>query len=129
MLSLQYIRIRKDRPAEKCLSSIWNDACTQFQIPVVLIYMSEENAYITVNLKHLQHTAGFKNWHTEFSAPLQELQQLYTGTTKGYWKHNECYYTFDEISKPVAQEMASAIFRSLLEKLSQTTSKATESAI
>ncbi|MFC5270750.1 hypothetical protein [Adhaeribacter terreus] len=115
MLSLQFIRIRKERPTEKCLASIWSDACAQFQIPCVLIYLNEETAYITANLKHLKLAPDFTSRQANFNETFQALHQKFTGSDKGYWQHNNYYHTFDAVPKPVVLEMGSAIFRTFAE--------------
>lgn len=113
MLSLKYIRIRKDRPLEQRLSSIWRDACADFGIPCVLIYLDEKCAYISASLKHFATLQTPDQFAENLQQKLLQAQETYAGTTKGYWKHSNAYYTFDCIPHEVAKEAAVAIFETL----------------
>jgi hypothetical protein len=122
MLSLKYIRIRSERPLEQRLASVWRAACTEFKIPCILIYLEENAAYISANLKHL---AENRLRADETEAPdlqqrkaltqqaLKTLQLQYTGSARGYWKHNDYYYTFEAVPRHEAQALATAIFQTL----------------
>ena len=119
MLSLKYIRIRKDRPTEQCLSSIWRDACADFGIPCVLIYLDEKCAYISASLKHLPDLPATDQPAEDLQQQFLLAQATYTGTTQGYWKHSNSYYTFDCIPRETAKEAAVAIFEVLIAYLHQ----------
>ena len=119
MLSLKYIRIRKDRLAEQRLSSIWRDACADFGIPCVLIYLDDKCAYISASLKHLPDHLLPDQYTEEMQQKLLLAQENYTGTTQGYWKHSTSYHTFDCIPLEVAKEAATAIFETLSGYLKQ----------
>lgn len=113
MLSLKSIRIRKDRPAEQRLSSIWRDACADFGIPCVLIYLDEKCAYISASLKHLPDLQAPDQHAEDIQQKLLQAQEKYAGTTQGYWKHSNSYYTFDCIPREAAKEAAVTIFETL----------------
>jgi len=119
MLSLKYIRIRKDRPAEQPLSSIWRDACADFGIPCVLIYLDEKCAYISASLKHLPNLQPSDQASEDMKQNLLLAQSTYAGTTQGYWKHSNAYHTFDCIPREAAQAAATTIFETLSTYLNQ----------
>lgn len=111
MLSIKYIRIRKNRPLEARLASIWCAACNELNIPCVLIYVNEEDAYISANLNHLEHTPDLTLQADIVHEKLVSIQHEFTGSDKGYWSHNHGYHTFDGIPKAKAQEAAGTIFQ------------------
>ncbi|HSI90613.1 MAG TPA: hypothetical protein VK927_05815 [Adhaeribacter sp.] len=109
MLSLKYIRIRQERPLEQRLTSIWRAACTEFSIPCILIYLEADAAYISTNINHLPQPAETE----KLLQTLTLLQQQYTGNARGFWKHNDSYFTFDGLPRHAAMEFAAAIFQAL----------------
>lgn len=113
MLSLKYIRIRKERPAEQCLSTIWQQACADFGIPCVLIYLDGGSGYISASLKHLRNLDFPEQGLPQLHEKLRQNQLIFAGTTQGYWKHSDYYHTFDRIPQAVAKEAAEAIFTAL----------------
>lgn len=120
MLSLEYIRIRKDRPLEQRLASIWCAACHELNIPCVLVYLNDEDAYISANLSHLPETPDLKEKTHEVQQKLACIQYRYTGSEKGYWSHNHGYFTFDCIPRDKAQEAAGTIFQVIKSNLPAT---------
>ena len=117
MLSLKYIRIRKDRPVEQRLSSIWREACADFGIPCVLIYLDGDCAYISASLKHLRNLSLPEPGLQQLQEKLIQTQLQFAGARKGYWKHSDYYHTFDGIPQATAKEAASNIFAVLSEYL------------
>ncbi|MBK0404261.1 hypothetical protein I5M27_14790 [Adhaeribacter sp. BT258] len=125
MLSLKYIRIRNERPLEQRLASIWRAACTEFKIPCILIYLEENAAYISANLKHLAEKPDFQEKKAFTQQTLQALQYQYTGSARGYWKHNDYYYTFEAIPRSEAQALATEIFQTLIAEVPETAAEKT----
>ncbi len=119
MLTLKYIRIRKDRPTEQCLASIWCDACANLEIPCVLIYLDQGSAYISASLKHLPPLNATEKLTNETEEKLKLIPLTYAATSKGYWKHSSTYFTFDSVPPEFADKAAAAIFDALTAYLHQ----------
>ncbi len=118
MLSIKYIRIRKERPAEQNLSSIWRDACAELGIPCIIIYQDQKKAYISASLRHLQVIQPVDETAPEMQEKLQTIQTQFSVNPNGYWKHNDFYYTFDEIPVTDAKAAATLVFQSLIDAIS-----------
>jgi hypothetical protein len=116
MLNSKYIQIRKERSIEQRLASIWLDACSELEIPCILIYEGHWNAYISVNLKFIPDTfaQNLEAATEHFSRELALIQQKYTAASDGYCNHNKTYHTFDSIPKEVAKQVAAEIFDTLM---------------
>src|SRR5687768_3088211 len=119
MYSSKFIQIRKERSVEQRLASIWLDACSELEIPCILIYQDHWNAYISLNLKFVPDTLA-KNLDPEaLQQQLAVIQQKYTATTTGYCQHNFAYHTFDAVPKEFAQPLATEIFDTIMKNSCQ----------
>jgi len=115
MHSSKFIQIRKERSVEQRLASIWLDACSELEIPCILIYQGHWNAYISVNLKFVPEALAEKLDPEMLQHQLTVIQQKYTSSTTGYCQHNLSYHTFDSIPKEVAQPLAAEIFDTIMQ--------------
>ena len=113
MHSSKFIQIRKDRSVEQRLASIWLDACSELEIPCILIYQGHRNAYISVNLKFIPETLAQNLDPEKLKEQLSLINQKYTSQPAGYCQHNPGYHTFDGVPKEVAQELATEVFDSI----------------
>jgi hypothetical protein len=114
MHSSKFIQIRKERSIEQRLASIWLDACSELEIPCILIYQSHWNAYISLNLKFIPENLATRLDPEKLQEQLAFIQQKYTFTTAGYCQHNATYHTFDAIPKETAQQVAIEIFDTIM---------------
>src|SRR5688572_21305913 len=114
MFSSKYIQIRKERSIEQRLASIWLDACSELEIPCILIYQSNWTAYISVNLKFLPEALVDLLPDMNLEAKLLCIQQKYSNQGAGYCMHNEMYHTFDAIPKELAAEAAAEIYDTIM---------------
>src|SRR6476659_7503795 len=103
MHNSKFIQIRKERSIEQRLASIWLDACSELEIPCILIYQSHWNAYISLNLKFIPEALADKIDDEKLQEQLTFIQQKYTFTAASYCQHNLTYHTFDAIPKENAQ--------------------------
>ena len=114
MHSSKYIQIRKERSVEQRLASIWLDACSELEIPCILIYQSHWNAYLSLNLKYIPDALAEKLDLEKLQEQLAIIQEKYTFATQGYCQHNPTYHTFDGIPKETAQQVATEIFDTIM---------------
>ena len=116
MLNSKYIQIRNERSVEQRLASIWLDACSELEIPCILIYEGHWNAYISVNLKFIPEplAQNLESISEYYIHQLTLIQQKYTSAPDGYCNHNKTYHTFDGIPKEVAKQAAAEIFDTLM---------------
>ncbi len=115
MRSSKFIQIRKERSVEQRLASIWLDACSELEIPCILVYESNWNAYISVNLKFVPEALAENLDQEKIQHQLAIIQQKYTSNTTGYCKHNNSYHTFDAIPKAHAKSAAAEIFDTIMQ--------------
>jgi hypothetical protein len=114
MLSSKYIQIRKDRSVEQRLASIWLDACSELEIPCILIYQSNWTAYISVNLKFLPEALAELVPSMDLEEKLFCIHKKYTHQEAGYCMHNALYHTFDGIPKELAAQVAAEIYDTIM---------------
>jgi hypothetical protein len=115
MHSSKYIQIRKERSVEQRLASIWLDACSELEIPCILIYQSHWNAYISLNLKFIPESLLQSLNPEELQEKLSLIQQKYTSAATGYCQHNSTYHTFDAIPNTFAAQAAAEIFDTIMD--------------
>ena len=115
MHSSKFIQIRKERSVEQRLASIWLDACSELEIPCILIYQSNWTAYISVNLKFLPETLAEKLDTLNLETKLLAIHRKYTDLDSGYCQHNSIYHTFDGIPKEVAADAAAEIYDAIMQ--------------
>ena len=114
MHSSKFIQIRKERSVEQRLASIWLDACSELQIPCILVYQSHWNAYISLNLKFVPEEFSQNLDPESLQQQLSEIQQKYSTAPAGYCQHNQNYHTFDAIPVNSATKAATEIFDAIM---------------
>jgi len=114
MHNSKYIQIRKERSVEQRLASIWLDACSELEIPCILIYQGNWTAYISVNLKFIPDSLSEKLDVALLEKKLQTIQEKYTSAPTGYCQHNAKYHTFDGIPNEVATRAAVELYDAIL---------------
>lgn len=114
MHSSKYIQIRKERSVEQRLASIWLDACSELEIPCILIYQGNWTAYISVNLKFIPEALTQILDVVLLEQKLQTIQKKYTATISGYCQHNAQYHTFDGIPNEIATSVATEIYDAIM---------------
>jgi hypothetical protein len=114
MRSSKFIQIRKDRSVEQRLASIWLDACSELEIPCILIYQGNWTAYISVNLKFLPEALAEKLSSLELEKNLFCIHKKYAEQESGYCQHNALYHTFDGIPKELAAQVAAEIYDTIM---------------
>ena len=114
MHSSKFIQIRKERSVEQRLASIWLDACSELEIPCILIYQSNWTAYISVNLKFLPETLADNLDTLNLEEKLVSIHKKYTDQGAGYCQHNAKYHTFDGIPKEMACAAAAEIYDTIM---------------
>ena len=115
MHSTKFIQIRKERSLEQRLASIWLDACSELEIPCILIYQSSWNAYISLNLKFLPEAQSEALDNEMLQAKLSGIQEKYGRIKTGYCQHNATYHTFDGIPKESATAAAAEIYDTIMQ--------------
>lgn len=114
MHNSKYIQIRKERSVEQRLASIWLDACSELEIPCILIYQGNWTAYISVNLKFIPEAQAEILDVALLEKRLQTIQEKYAATVNGYCQHNAKYHTFDGIPNEVATRAAVDIYDAIM---------------
>ena len=114
MHSSKYVQIRKERSVEQRLASIWLDACSELEIPCILIYQSSRTSYISVNLKFIPESLTQVLDAVLLEKKLQTIQEKYTAAPTGYCRHNAHYHTFDGIPNEIATSVATEIYDTIM---------------
>ena len=114
MHSSKFIQIRKERSVEQRLASIWLDACSELEIPCILIYQGNWTAYISLNLKFIPEGLAEVLDVALLEKKLQAIQEKYATTPTGYCHHNAKYHTFDSIPNETATRAAVEIYDAIM---------------
>ena len=114
MRSSKFIQIRKERSVEQRLASIWLDACSELEIPCILIYQGNWTADISVNLKFIPEALAQTLQSETVQQKLAGIQQKYASAASGYCQHNSTYHTFDGIPNEFASLAATEIYDTIM---------------
>lgn len=114
MRSSKFIQIRKERSVEQRLASIWLDACSELEIPCILIYQGNWTAYISLNLKFVPDALAQALDTEQLQQQLAAIQEKYTTSPNGYCQHNLTYHTFDGIPNELANLAATEIYDAVM---------------